>query len=226
MNKRILTWNGCNNIRDLGGLRTTDGRITCLGHIVRSDSPARLTEAGWAALYDYGIRTIITLGTDGLKEDELDFTSPYPDIVTVQVAIEDVTDTEFVEKWVKTNFWGTPLYYADALRRWPERHAAVISAIGQAQPGGVLFHCIRGYDRTGIISLLLLALVDVRLDDIVADYELSPDPTRDALLAQEHSSVRAAMLEAIEGLNIERYLLEGGASQADLDTVRKRLLMI
>jgi hypothetical protein len=179
---------------------------------------------GWSALYDYGIRTIISLRTDGMTEDELDFTSPYPDLVTVNVAIEDIADMEFVEKWVKTNYWGTPLYYQDALRRWPERHAAVISAIGQAGPGGVLFHCIRGHDRTGIISLLLLSFVGVTLDDIVADYELSPDPERDALLAREHSSVRDAMLSAIEGLNIEGYLREGGASQADLDAVRKRLL--
>jgi hypothetical protein len=198
--------------------------MTRWGAIVRSDTPARLTAQGWSALHNYGIRTIISLHTDGMTEDELDFASPYPDLVTVHVAIEDITDTEFVEQWVKTNFWGTPLYYGDALRRWPEQHASVVSAIGQAGPGGVLFHCIRGHDRTGIISLLLLSFVGVTLDDIVADYELSLDPERDALLAREHSSARNAMFSAVEGLNIERYLRKGGASQADLDAVRKRLL--
>jgi hypothetical protein len=224
MNERVLVWEGCKNVRDLGGLRTNDGRLTRWGSVVRSDTPARLTAKGWAALIAYGIRTIISLGTDGMTEDELDFKCPYPDLVTVNVAIEDITDTEFVERWVKNNFWGTPLYYGDALRRWPERHATVISAIGQAQPGGVLFHCIRGHDRTGIIALLLLAFVGVTLDDIIADYERSPDPKRDALLAREHSSVREALRSALEGLDIESYLLEGGASQLDLDIVRKRLL--
>jgi len=194
------------------------------GGVVRSDTPARLTATGWSALHAYGIRTIISLRTYGIVEDELYFTPPHPDLVTVQVAIEDITDTEFVQQWVNSNLWGTPLYYHDALRRWPERHAAVISAIGQARPGGVLFHCIRGHDRTGIITLLLLALVGVTLDDIIADYELSPDPFRDELLVREHSSVRDAMLSALEGLNIDSYLRMGGVSQDDLAAVRKRLL--
>ncbi|MCK7522506.1 MAG: hypothetical protein MZV64_34915 [Ignavibacteriales bacterium] len=42
---------------------------------------------------------------------------------------------EFRNKWASSELWCTPLYYHDALRRWPERHAAVISAIAQAQPG-------------------------------------------------------------------------------------------
>jgi hypothetical protein len=159
-----------------------------------------------------------------MTEDELNIMPPHPDILTVQAEIEDITDTEFVQKWVNSNLWGTPLYYKDALRRWPERHAAVISAIARARPGGVLFHCIRGHDRTGIIALLLLALVGVTPDDIIADYELSPDPDRDELLAREHSSVRDAMLSALEGLNIDSYLNMGGVSQDDLAAVRKRLL--
>ena len=224
MNERVLVWEGCANVRDLGGLRTCDGRMTRWGAVVRSDTPARLTATGWSALYAYGIRTIISLRTLGMEEDELDITPRHPDLVTVQVAIEDITDTEFVKQWVNSNLWGTPLYYHDALRRWPERHAAVISAIGQARPGGVLFHCIRGHDRTGIITLLLLALVGVTLDDIIADYELSPDPFRDELLVREHSSVRDAMLSALTGLNIDSYLRMGGVSQDDLAAVRKRLL--
>jgi protein-tyrosine phosphatase len=159
-----------------------------------------------------------------MAEDELNITPPHSDLVTVQVAIEDITDREFVQQWVNTNFWCTPLYYMDALRRWPERHAAAISAIARAQPGGVLFHCIRGHDRTGIIALLLLALIGVTPDEIIADYELSPDPERDELLARERSSVREAMLGALEGLNIDNYLSMGGVSQDDLAAVRKRLL--
>jgi protein-tyrosine phosphatase len=224
MTDRILHWEGCNNIRDLGGLRTTDGRLTRRGAIIRGDTPKRLTAEGWAALYAYGIRTIITLRTHGMTEDDLDFTPPYPEIVTLPAPIEDITDMEFVEKSVNTNLWGTPLYFKDALRRWPERHAAVISAIGRAQPGGVLFHCIRGYDRTGIISLLLLALAGVEMDEIVDDYELSVDPLRDEFLVQEKTSVRAAMLEALEGLDLEHYFVMGGASQDEVAAVRKRLL--
>lgn len=224
MNDRVLVWDGCRNVRDLGGLSTSDGRATRWGSIVRSDTPARLTAAGWSALYDYGIRTIITLRTNGMVEDELSFTSPYSDLVTIQVDIEDVTDNEFALRWATTELWSTPLYYKDALRRWPERHAAVISSIAQARSGGVLFHCIRGHDRTGIITLLLLTLAGVTMDEIVLDYELSHDPERDRILALEGSSVRGVLLGAMEGLKIESYLRMGGVSQYELAAVRKRLV--
>jgi protein-tyrosine phosphatase len=225
MNTRVLNWDGCTNVRDLGGLRTCDGRTTLWKAIVRSDTPARLTEAGWAALHAYGIRTIISLQTYGMTEDELKITPPYPDLVTVQVAIEDITDKEFLQKWAASNLWSTPLYYKDALQRWPERHAAAMSAVAQARPGGVVFHCIRGNDRTGLIALLLLTLVGVTSDEMIADYELSrPDPERDELLAREHSSVRDAILGALAGLNIDSYLGMGGVGQDELAVIRQRLL--
>jgi hypothetical protein len=225
MNQRVLAWDGCTNVRDLGGLNTSSGRTTRWGAVVRSDTPARLTAAGWSALYDYGIRTIITLRTVGMVEDQLDFKPPQDGFSVVQVAIEDVTDMEFRQQWASSELWCTPLYYPDALRRWPGRHAAAISAIAQAQPGGVLFHCIRGNDRTGIIALLLLALVGVGPEEIIADYELSPDSDRDEILKRQQTSVvREALLGTLDGLDVEGYLRAGGASQADLDVVRRRLM--
>jgi len=101
---------------------------------------------------------------------------------------------------------------------------AVISAVARARPGGVLFHCIRGYDRTGIIALLLLALAGVTPDDIIADYELSADTYREELLARHHSSVREAILNTLEGLNFEEYLRSGGVSQDEIAAVCQRLL--
>jgi protein tyrosine/serine phosphatase len=223
-NDRILTWDGFLNARDLGGFNTRDGRLIRRGAAVRSDTPARLTAPGWSELYAYGIRTIITLRTHGMVEDELNFTPRYPDIETVQAVIEDITDKEFLQKWAATDLWSTPLYYRDALERWPERHAAVISAIARARPGGVLFHCIRGHDRTGIIALLLLSIAGVVPSDILADYELSLDPVREELLAAQHTSTRDVILSTLEWLDVDNYLLASGLGKADLETVRERLL--
>ena len=39
-----LAWEGCVNVRDLGGLPTEDGRRTRLGGVVRSDNVRRLTD--------------------------------------------------------------------------------------------------------------------------------------------------------------------------------------
>ena len=222
---RILNWDGCNNVRDLGGFETADGKKIKWGGIVRGDHPARLTARGWDALYKHGIRTIVSLRTHGFDEkDHPVVVSPYTDIQVVSVEIEDVTNEEFVEKWATTDLWGTPLYFPDALNLWAHRHAAAIQAIAQAQPGGVFYHCIRGYDRTGIITFLLLSLAGVSLKDITSDYELSVDPVRDQLLAERNTNVYEVLQKTLEGIHIENYLLEGGMTQADLNALRTRFL--
>ncbi len=224
MATRILDWDGCKNVRDLVGLTTASGRLTCWKSIVRSDTPNRLTDAGWKALYDYGIRTIVSLQTHGLVEKELWVTPPFPEISVTQAAIEDFTDQEFVRKSVETNLWLTLLYLKDALQRWPARHAAAISAIAQAGPGGVLIHCARGNDRTGIIALLLLALTGVATSEIIADYQLSPDSERDGILHKMSTSTPAVLSDLLNGLEVENYLLNGGVSQAELLNLRNRLV--
>jgi protein-tyrosine phosphatase len=221
---RKLAWAGCQNVRDLGGLRASRGRKTRWGAAVRSDDPSKLAAAGWACLVAHGIRTIVSLQTVGIPENDLAALPPPSGIATVAVAIEDINDTEFVQKWVDSGLWCTPLYYRDALQRWPERHAAAMTAIARAAPGGVLFHCSRGNDRTGIIAMLLLALVGVEPGLIAEDYELSPDPDRDELLKIRHTSSRAVILAALAGLDVESYLLAGRLARSDLAALRQRLL--
>jgi len=222
---RILNWEGCNNVRDLGSMDTFNGTKTRWGAIVRGDHPARLTENGWSALYDHGIRTIVSLRTHGFNEkDHPVVVPPHSDIQVVSVEIEDVTNEEFVQKWATTDLWGTPLYYTDALNLWAHRHATALKAIAQAQPGGVLYHCIRGYDRTGIITFLLLSLVGVSMKEITADYELSIDSVRDKLLAKRNTNAYEVLQKTLDGIEVENYLLEGGMAQPDIEAIHARFL--
>jgi protein-tyrosine phosphatase family protein len=46
----MLTWPNCLNVRDLGGLPTSDGRQIGTGAFIRSDNLSRLTEAGVQAV--------------------------------------------------------------------------------------------------------------------------------------------------------------------------------
>lgn len=62
---RHLDWDGCANVRDLGDLRTGDGRVTRRGAVVRADALDRLTAAGWAALRAHSVRTVIDLRNPG-----------------------------------------------------------------------------------------------------------------------------------------------------------------
>ncbi|MFD9128905.1 tyrosine-protein phosphatase [Kitasatospora sp. NPDC059571] len=58
---RSLGLEGAVNARDLGGYRTSEGRVLRPGAALRADALNRLTDADLAALADHGIRQIVDL---------------------------------------------------------------------------------------------------------------------------------------------------------------------
>jgi hypothetical protein len=170
--ERHLDWDGCCNVRDLGGLRVAGGRMTRRGAVVRSDSPAGLTPAGWAALRGHGIRTIVDLRNDEERDQAPGPPAP-GGIDVVHVPLDDLGDTGFWRRIRSEGLDGTPLYYRPFLERKAERCVAAVAAVADARAGGVLVHCAVGRDRAGLVAMLLLALVGVAPADIADDYELS-----------------------------------------------------
>ena len=234
---RHLDWDGCCNARDLGGLRAAGGRETRWGAVVRADAPDRLTAAGWAAVWAHRIRTVIDLRNEDERTPDVE---PRPrELSSVELALDGIEDTEFWDQWARGPQFGTPLYYRPFLDRSPQRAADVIAAIAHAHPGGVLVHCGIGRDRTGLITLLLLALVGVAADQIAADYELSGErlptlyarlgreddgPLLERFLAREGTSARGAILATLTGLDVEAHLRAAGLRDDDVTAVRARLL--
>jgi hypothetical protein len=176
--ERRLKWEGCFNIRDLGGIVSADGQHrTRWGAVVRADSPIGfelasgaphhgLTEAGWRCLKDHGIRTIISLR---------ELADEYPEaldngISIVHCPLDNAADTRF---WTQCRADGIdvpPLYFPRFLEEKLDRCASALMAIAVAPPGGVFLHCRYGRDRTGFIAMLLLALAGVSQDEIAEDY--------------------------------------------------------
>jgi protein-tyrosine phosphatase len=234
---RNLDWEGCFNVRDLGGLSTIDGRRTRWGAIVRADSLDHLTAAGWLALKAHGVRTIVDLRND----EELGFDAQArPDgLTTVHVPLDDIADTEFWKYLWDNELDGTPLLHRPFMERKPERCAAAIVAVANAEPGGVVIHCGIGRDRTGIVTLLLLALAGVIPDKIASDYELSNERLRsrwdklgeedqgawaEERLRRANTTARDLIHDTLASLDIDAYLRVGGISDEDLTAVRARLL--
>lgn len=231
---RHLDWEGCLNVRDLGGLPAAGGRVTRWGAVVRSDSPAGLTPAGWSALRAHGIRTIVDLRND----DERTTYSAAAGLDTVHVPLDDLGDTEFWRRIWDDDLDGTPRYYRPFLEHKAERCAAAVAAVADARPGGVLVHCTIGRDRTGLVSLLLLALVGVAPADIADDYELS-NPRLESLrarssgahrvgpggsLARRGTTAREVILATLEAVDVGAVLRAGGLSDRRRRVVRDRLL--
>lgn len=151
------------NTRDLGGLATGDGRVTSFGRLLRSDLPARLDCADVSLLKRLGIARVIDLRT---KEEALSRPS----------AFESCPDFEFfhcpfsVGNGIPSSVEEFPVLYGAILSDYPaiRRIMEIIAA-----PGGVLYHCAAGKDRTGIVSMLMLLAAGVTVSDILADYQVS-----------------------------------------------------
>jgi hypothetical protein len=205
--------------------------------VVRSAAPYLLTRDGWSALQEHGIRTIIDLRND----DEItpDIAHRPPDLLLVRLPMDAAQDAAFWDRWATGTQLCTPLYYRPFLDRFPHLVAGVLGAIARARPGGVLVHCVQGRDRTGLITLLLLALVGVAAEDIAADYVLSthglaplfgrlgladPGPVIEKFLTRSGTCARDVIISTLASLDAPAYLRSAGLGDHDLAALRSRLL--
>jgi protein-tyrosine phosphatase len=231
---RHLDWDGCLNVRDLGGLPTGDGRVTRRGAVVRADSLDRLTPGGWAALYAHGVRTVVDLREADERADGIDRPGG---ITVVTVPLDDNDDNDFWYRCIDDDIDGTPLYYRPFLERKADRCVAAVRAVARATAGGVVVHCGIGRDRTGLVSLLLLALAGVTAEAVAADYALSGerlqryfadgrpdrgDPVVERL-AERGTTIDRVLDELLRGFDAEARLTEAGLEAGDVAAVRARL---
>lgn len=206
------------------------------GAIVRMEAPTKLTAAGWASAWDYGVRTVLDLrAEDENSPDE----APRPaGITTLRAPIDPEPGTPFSDHWTPIDNMATPLYLPALLAEYPDRVIAAIKAIATAQPGCVVIHCSGGKDRTGLIALVLLVLAGAEPDEIIADYLLTFPRMkerytalgiRDQLtavserLAGHGTTIEASLSSTIAGLKMPDYLLANGLSETDLAALEARL---
>jgi protein tyrosine/serine phosphatase len=182
--------------RDLGGRRRLDGPSTPRGVFFRSDNVDWLSPDAWDELHAAGVRTIVDLRQQWERSRDV---STRPDwVTTVAVDLDGLDNQEFWKDYWDTGLAGTPAYYLPHLEAMPERAVRALSAIVSARPGAVLFHCMSGRDRTGLVAMLLLAAIEVEPDEIVDDYLETA--------GRNDPSIEAAFRAALESLDLSRVL--------------------
>ncbi len=175
--ERVLAWEGCVNIRDLGGLETASGARTRHGAVVRADNVRRLSPAGWQAAHAHGVRRLVDLRFQGEERGEPEAPET---MEIVEVSLFGQFDREreraFNRMVSETDDFPSAFAagYIHMLETRFDQVAAAVAAIADTDPGHcVLVHCFAGKDRTGIVCALLLDLVDVPDDTIATDYAAS-----------------------------------------------------
>jgi len=185
----VLDWEGCFNVRDLGGLPTADGGTTRFGVLVRADSLVRLTEAGCRAAREYGLATAVDLRSQPEVDERR---------VIRRLATGAVLDTAGAHpfcpggpccdgvRYRRMTLWGDDEPFWARLRAATRQlqiyrlildvgaaRFAEVARLVAAAPGLVVVHCQVGKDRTGLVVAVLLSAVGVTDEPIAADYALS-----------------------------------------------------
>jgi protein-tyrosine phosphatase len=249
LRSRDLTWDGCLNVRDLGGHATEDGGETRFDAVVRADSVRQLTEAGWQALVDYGVRTVVDLRADHELAEDPPAELPV-EVLHVPFMESDEREWQEIESEIEAASKAAPDVatatrdvYLIFLEHFKKNVAAGIKAVARAPEGGVVVHCAGGKDRTGLLVAFLLHLAGVDTEQIAADYALSEErlrPRHDAWIADAKTDEERERLEritqtpaaSIVGVfqelerrygSVEGYLEDAGASAEDLALARARL---
>lgn len=184
---------GAWNFRDLGGLRTDDGREIRPGILFRSSELCALDDDGQRALLDLGVTDVVDLRAkdevaynrpDALPDGVLLHSTPVHDHVRQRSAPHEqprVLTPELSEALLEHAYTRFPV-----LETGQQALLNAIQLVADA-PGAVLIHCAAGKDRAGWIVSALLRVAGISESDILADYLRSNDaiePLRNVVIAR------------------------------------------
>jgi protein tyrosine/serine phosphatase len=245
--RRSLAWDGCVNVRDLGGLPLEQGGTTRFGSVVRADNVRRLSPLGWRALQDFGVRRIVDLRFVRERVGEADVPEG---IELVAVSLFGDHDPEELERRddilrrATDDVDAIDLFYTETLATGEAQVAEAMRAVAAAPEAPVVVHCFVGKDRTGIVSALLLRLAGVPPEAVAEDYALSGPVVGplvdDWIAAAEDEHERAfrqrvsaapaeALLRVLDRLDerwggAEAYLRGAGVTPGEVERLRRRLV--
>lgn len=223
------------NCRDLGGYGTTEGEQTKWKSFLRADNMSKLDEEEITFLEEYGVKTVIDLRSD-------DETSAYKnplseidafDYHNIPLAGQLISNGNVNLGKTMGDFYVTMLKESPGIEQ-------IFNIIGQVDEGGVVFHCMAGKDRTGVLAMLLLGVAGVAKKDIITNYEVTytnlesiqeytkiPMEIPEAFLHSKREFIIQAYDYIIENYGtFESYLIDKGIEKEVIERVKQRMLHV
>lgn len=230
---RILSFEGIENARELGGLKMQDGRTVVSGKLVRSGELSKATDADVAILKDrFGLTNVYDFRFErersGKPDREIEgventwlstlpqaflaaFASGRADSTTVQSAnlMDALAKYAFVPQAQEMAAKLYPAIVMDTTSQ--KRYGAFLRGVLKAD-GGTLWHCSQGKDRCGWGSAFVLASLGAGRETIVEDFaqsNVSYAPLVEAMSAKviENGGGEAELgfIRAMVGVNVENF---------------------
>jgi protein-tyrosine phosphatase len=203
---RLITLEGAQNFRDIGGYRTADGKRVKWGLIYRSAALSGLTASDVSALDSLSVQRVYDLRSTTERRAAPDaWTGPgAPSIIAHDYEtnahwVGSALRTSPTAESVRTAMEAT---YPDMLTILAPDYRDLFANLLEGQ-GATLYHCTAGKDRTGIATALILSALGVPRETIYADYLMSNRFYRPS--AGAFPSLPPEVLQALLGVD-ERYL--------------------
>jgi protein-tyrosine phosphatase len=169
-----LSIDGLVNARDLGGLRTRDGRTILSRQVIRSDNPKGLTDKGQEDLSEVvapalivDLRMVLEVAREGYAIGH----DPAR-VVNLPMLPQSGVTQEQIDAGAADNL------VDDYLRQIDVNAGSIVEAlrlISDPDNRPAVVHCTAGKDRTGIVVAMLLDILGVDHEVIVADYHVTSD---------------------------------------------------
>jgi len=186
--------NGLVNLRDVGGIPTTDGNKIIPGRLLRSDNLQTLTSSDVDQLLGLGLTDVIDLRSDYETEQEgptllahsgvrihqfslfrewqFGVGDPKPD-VRPEVMPEEALPWVDLEPSAQLDNDAASVYFSYLMDR-PDSVLAALGTIARA-PGAALVHCAAVKDRTGTVVALALSVAVAVRQALINDYVASSE---------------------------------------------------
>lgn len=216
------------NTRDLGGYLRKNGERTRCNQLLRSDKPVHPSKSDFEFLLSHGITTIIDLREESAVNRLENPFFCHPGFSWHHCPIQEGS--------------GIP----ESVEAVPGSYLQIAESPGAAKalkimadaPGGVLFHCTAGKDRTGTLSAILLTLAQVPEEAIVQDYLLSkeclqnrmellhqrfPELDMNIVTPSEHHIGGFLRLWGEKYVTAEHYLRTVGLTEGQIEKLRRKL---
>ena len=192
MNNRHIDLDDASNIRDLGGYKTKEGKITVDGLLFRAAGLHELSESSIAILLHRGIITDVDLRRTEEVDERPDLLGKSDKISYIRHNIVGDLPTfpdEKLEGTLEPNLEILIEWYYKTYAGWLENTKPKIkdalTTLFNPDNLPALFHCEAGKDRTGIISALILSVCGIEDELVAEDYGLSAKYLIDRYFAEQ-----------------------------------------
>ena len=182
----VIQFSKVHNVRDLGGMKTSDGLTIKPHKLIRSSKLCDLTDDEASVLTDkYDVKHVIDL-----RADFEIASTPDPQIPGVTHHILSLIDKETMGLTHVTedyenmkDFSQLPtmevLYSAFVGNCIPDQWKKIFDILLSNEDGAVLWHCAEGKDRCGVVSALIEYALGCSMEDIEKDYLKTNDSAVD-----------------------------------------------